>query len=590
MKKKLMLIFAMAMLLACAFAISVFAAGEKVTLKDGTSLDLWAEDGSGLIWYISGTDASGNPIYSSISNLQQDATAGKAYVKYTGNTKTSHRNMTGITIYNENGDSFGVSTIVVANLRYTAEKPLCLPGQSEGFNSFHDNSSYGLFKNCTKLEYILVPDALARVIGNTFYGCSSLKEFDTSNTRLVSIGGAAFQNCTSLVSVSLPACFTSFDGQNIFYGCTSLKTVNGLDTVIKNIANANGAIPNGLFRNCSNLETDIVLYEGITAIGEYAFIKCTKVKTFTNLVIPNTVITLARSSFNGCTQMQSVRLGASLTNNGTGFWFADCTSLKEMYIPATLARFDGEVVRSISGNCVFYFTGNMTQATSFKSNTSNNKNPALKSAQIKSYSEFIALEELSGSYLVYDYPLCDAFYAGAHEMADTVSYTAFDAVGEKISSCTVNGCCHSTKVDALPLFTCLGYSAPTFGESGGIALGYTVNLQAINEYTEATGATLTYGVFAVAYENIGTNDVFDENGTPAGSVISAEISNREFVAFELAIVGFTDEYKTAKLAMGAYVAVTKDDTTTYSYMQDTTKGELIGNYYFASYNNVIGVE
>ena len=50
------------------------------------------------------------------------------------------------------------------------------------------------------------------------------------------------------------------------------------------------------------------------------------------------------------------------------------------------------------------------------------------------------------------------------------------------------------------------------------------------------------------------------------------------------------EYKTAKLAMGAYVAVTKDDTTTFSYMQDTTKGELIGNYSFASYNNVIGVE
>ena len=138
------------------------------------------------------------------------------------------------------------------------------------------------------------------------------------------------------------------------------------------------------------------------------------------------------------------------------------------------------------------------------------------------------------------------------------------------------------------MFTCLGYSAPTFGESGGIALGYTVDTLAITEFTEATGTTLTYGVFAASYVNLGTNDVFDENGTAAKGVISAEIFNKEFVAFELTIVGFTGDYKNAPLAMGAYVAVAKDGTTTYSYMQDTTKGEKVGNYYFASYNDVIG--
>ena len=49
----------------------------------------------------------------------------------------------------------------------------------------------------------------------------------------------------------------------------------------------------------------------------------------------------------------------------------------------------------------------------------------------------------------------------------------------------------------------------------------------------------------------------------------------------------TDAQKDALLALGAYVAVTKDGATEYSYMQDETKGELIGSYYFVSYNDIV---
>ncbi len=54
------------------------------------------------------------------------------------------------------------------------------------------------------------------------------------------------------------------------------------------------------------------------------------------------------------------------------------------------------------------------------------------------------------------------------------------------------------------------------------------------------------------------------------------------------ITGFTDEQKDTRLAMGAYVCVADGEATEYSYMQDDTKGEKVGNYYFVSYNDVVG--
>ncbi|MBQ8146558.1 MAG: hypothetical protein IJ039_07210, partial [Clostridia bacterium] len=80
--------------------------------------------------------------------------------------------------------------------------------------------------------------------------------------------------------------------------------------------------------------------------------------------------------------------------------------------------------------------------------------------------------------------------------------------------------------------------------------------------------------------------IFGEDGTPATGVISAEITNYSFVAFDLKVIGFTDTQKDTKLAMGAYVVVTDGKTTEYSYMQDGTPNEN-EKYCFVSYNDVV---
>lgn len=175
-----------------------------------------------------------------------------------------------------------------------------------------------------------------------------------------------------------------------------------------------------------------------------------------------------------------------------------------------------------------------------------------------------------------------------HNIKTIILYeNGYTAEGLKTIACQNEGCKHSSGEEKTSaLFTCLGYSAPEDGR-GGIAIGYTVNNEAIKDYENATGKTLKYGVFAVMKDKLGTNDVFAEDGTVADGVINADITSYEFALFELKIIGFTDEYKDLKLAMGAYVAVTDGETTEYSYMQSGEPNEN-EKYCFVSYNDIAG--
>ena len=166
-----------------------------------------------------------------------------------------------------------------------------------------------------------------------------------------------------------------------------------------------------------------------------------------------------------------------------------------------------------------------------------------------------------------------------------IVYESFLSYGYRSTKCER---CDDVKQGEMmdALFVCLGFSAPIY-ESGGIAVGYTVNYKAIEEYKEATGNEIKYGVFAVAKEKLGTSDIFVGKDTAVGGAICVEISQHGLAAFEIHITGFVDEYKDTKLAMGAYVEVTNGDYYEYSYMQTE---EPIGNdkYHFVSYNDVVG--
>ena len=175
-----------------------------------------------------------------------------------------------------------------------------------------------------------------------------------------------------------------------------------------------------------------------------------------------------------------------------------------------------------------------------------------------------------------------------HNTVVTIHYDSFTEVGEKTTKCQNELCplnvTPKTEV-AKALFICRGYSIPE-GNRDGIAVSYSVNYFAIEEYETVTGNKLTYGVFAVAKEKLGEGDVFGENGATPSKAIIAELSNSKVVSVALKIVGFTEKYYDTKLAMGVYATETTDEGTSYAYLQAAAPNAG-DKYSFVSYSDVV---
>ena len=73
----------------------------------------------------------------------------------------------------------------------------------------------------------------------------------------------------------------------------------------------------------------VVINNGVTNIGNYAFSECTKLNS---IIIPNSVTYIGDRAFNGCSSLTSVNIPNSVTSIG-GYAFNGCSSLTSITIP-----------------------------------------------------------------------------------------------------------------------------------------------------------------------------------------------------------------------------------------------------------------
>ena len=174
----------------------------------------------------------------------------------------------------------------------------------------------------------------------TTAGASAKIRLDLSQTTgLTSIGASAFEGCSGLTSVEIPASVTSI-GFRAFADCSGL-TVYYQGELARWCEGFEGGY--SLMNYCKNLyidgelvHGDLVIPAGVTSIGSWAFDGCSGL---TSVKIPASVTSIGSDAFDGCSGL-TVYYQGDLARWCEGDWTYLMKYCKNLYINGELVHGD----------------------------------------------------------------------------------------------------------------------------------------------------------------------------------------------------------------------------------------------------------
>lgn len=270
---------------------------------------------------------------------------------------------------------------------------------------------YGVVANCKNLTTITV--AADNAVYCTEGNCLIEKDTKTlvlgckasvipADGSVTAIGAAAFEGCTGLTEITIPASVTSI-GQDAFQGCSDLVDIiilsgtvalGNADTFpasatiygfagstaqayattyartfkVVNLCGADGdnllwyLSPDGELvvfgtGEMANYSVDapapwnadaasikkVTVEDSVTSIGNYAFVNCTNL---IKVVIPNSVTSIGDGAFSYCYKLTSVAIPEGVTEIGA-YAFYYCVRLAGIEIPASVT----EIGHGVVANC-----------------------------------------------------------------------------------------------------------------------------------------------------------------------------------------------------------------------------------------------
>lgn len=507
----LALVVAIAFVLALTVAVSAESVhngkvdlNQKVTLSDGTVLNLFDANGNALIWY---KDSNSEIGYSSV---RADSGAGED--GYTGGTVVFNQSyqfgvgnstVGSVTAYEVNkltitvnGSSFDDANIVVFNVMDDD----VLTSKGNPFNCFRD-----IFSGNSNIEYAFLRLDTVALQASALYNCAKLKYVNLEDiTELRQIGGGStFRDCKAL-----------FAGETVDLSNTKLCVIAG--------------------------------------DGPFSYVP------FKSLILPNTVTSLGNWGLQGTGMIEfTVPTGVVKIE---GSQFNDSKSLTTIYINNTTTQISDRAFNNTALEKIFY-VGTLDQLNALLAKASKTNNAPFwavvgeNNANVISYADYKNLEDKSGKYVVYDYSYCEAYNNGNHSFdpeksndcagicgtcgevalkanpihnyVTTISYAkGYTKTGIKTQTCQNAGCAHEngydTDVDAVVDFR--GISVKESGDA--LTFGYVINYNALDELVKITGKEVELG-FVVGVKSFISGEVYGNENAVTASVVTWKVETEE---------------------------------------------------------------
>ena len=201
----------------------------------------------------------------------------------------------------------------IENLKCTNSSELIgnvtIPGLIEGKEvvTIGDNA----FKGASNITGVVVPDSVKTIEYNAFTDCTNLK--DVNLGKIESLSFAVFKNCTALTSIKIPNTLKQGAVSKIFTNCSNLTNITLEDglTVIPSFLCAGTAI------------TEITVPDSVKTIDYSAFEDCTNLKDV-NL---GKIESLSFDVFKNCTALTSIKIPNTLKQGAVSKIFTNCSNL-----------------------------------------------------------------------------------------------------------------------------------------------------------------------------------------------------------------------------------------------------------------------
>lgn len=216
------------------------------------------------------------------------------------------------------------------------------------------------FLECTNLTWMRLPEGITSIGKKAFFGCTALEEL-TLPASVSTIGQQAFGECTGVLTVNCNTQNGSSETYGSFYGSKFSDVIVGEgvtkigdyafwycdETKQFTLPSTLTTIGNSVFEGCSAIET-IIIHDNIETIGSEAFYNCT---SLTSATIGSGITSIGDSAFLGCSKLVSVSLGKSLKTIGNSA-FRECVKLTGVVIPNNVTTI---------GSYVFYNCDALTE-------------------------------------------------------------------------------------------------------------------------------------------------------------------------------------------------------------------------------------